>query len=176
VVEAKNLGASWYRSDQVGRPKVFALLENLKGHFGEVAASGHFASFTGLPFQGQVLVSAVDTVECRKAILEALLQALEHDEAPELYMDCRTGGAQQCVYTLDLRNPSPQDIDRYRHILDKRPMPLQCGARAVSFSGFACAAEVSAIVAAFARGSVVPFKRKFCRASWQVWASGVTPS
>lgn len=104
TVEKHNLPNQFYRTGDLGKPKVEALTRTLTEDFGafEVtpfhsAYSTKDASAAALP-NAQVVVCAVDSMEFRKDLWE---NGIRNRYNPKLYIETRMGGEEFRIYSLD---------------------------------------------------------------------------
>lgn len=153
-VEEHNQPTTFYRHDQVGQSKVSALkqiieeqtLTNVNAYPTKVDA--------GTLFSG-VIISGVDTMTARAAILDAVLLSKEH---VPLYIEARMEAECGIIHTL---NPSDEtEVIAYRtNICDEKDASIvPCTERAVAYNVFVIGGIIAALVKKFAKGEELPLE------------------
>ena len=91
VVEPSNLNRQYFFADQVGRPKVIALEENIRRIDPEIRVEAHQlrlteAIITKLFYECDVIVEAFDKAEMKQMIMETVMENLS-----DKYLVCGSG-------------------------------------------------------------------------------------
>ena len=150
TVEVHNLPVQFFRNDDIGRPKVEALADQLRD-MTETRVTAVPEASTGHVVR-QVLVSAVDSMTARRAIWRHIRG---RREIP-IYVDARMGAMVGQV--LAVHPGSPVEEHAYRRTLHSQQEALQepCTARSVIFTVLGISALVAGVVRAHVVGDPVP--------------------
>ncbi len=144
-VDVVNMSSQFYGVDDIGKPKAIALAERIEEMTGEVITAIP-EKWTGMKMKGLVIM-AVDSMECRKAIFEAHKGSLT---TPYL-IDARMGAEVALLYTM---NPSStQDVEDYSKTLytDAEAVQERCTAKSTTF----CSLFLSSLVVKTVRDVLV---------------------
>lgn len=129
VVEAHNLASQAYRVVDLGKPKVFALMEQALQLQTEIKFTAHNKKFVAEELKaGDILVSAVDSMEARREISAVLPSGV-------YVIDGRMGGGQIEVWSQD-RTDWPATLTRDG---DSDP----CSARYISYTSYIIAGLIA---------------------------------
>lgn len=143
-----NLSTTLYPASMIGRPKVRVLKDVLASFGFPIKVRAIARRFEGQSLRGvDIVISAVDSVKVRKAIL----RAVRRDRVP-LFIDGRIGGENLRVYTVNLRRP--EEIRAYLRTLPKpgQETPLPCVAEQVIDIGAETAALIVRAVRNWVKG------------------------
>lgn len=153
AVGDENLASQWYRTEDVGKPKVAALSESARAYAG-VDLKVRAERYEDQPLEG-VVIAAVDSMAVRARIWEQV----KLNPSVDLYVDARMGGLVGIV--LGTRPCDPDDIRRYESRLypDDQVAPEPCTSRAIVFNTMGIAAVVSGSLRKWwTDGTVVPIR------------------
>jgi len=143
-VEPHNIPNQLFRLTDIGKMKVDAVKE-IASEFGDIEIKVITDKFEdSLPDlePGSIVISAVDSMEVRKAIFDAI----KDDPMVDLFIDPRIGGCTIRILTVPL---SEQDsITKYSNSFydDENAQELECTARAIIDVGFMVAGLVTGII------------------------------
>ncbi len=127
-IEAHNLASQSYAYFDVGRPKTAAAVEEMSVYNTDVKVVSHNKAFTGSEQEGQILISAVDSMEARREICKNL--------PPDTFViDGRMGGGQIEVHS--------QLASEWAATLDKDGDDDPCGARYISYTSYVMAGLIA---------------------------------
>ena len=127
VVNEVNLGTQFFRSCDVGRPKVNALAEMINA-FSDIKIKTKIELYDGQELK-PIIISAVDSMKARHAIWKHLKM-----KAIKCYVDARMGGLEMNIYTI-----CPTDLDDiklYEECLWEPEEALRedCSRKAIAFN------------------------------------------
>jgi len=150
TVELHNLPVQFFRNDDLGRPKVEALAEQLRA-MTECSVIAIPQAYDGQPLES-VVVSAVDTMTARRRIW----RHVQGQRGLPLYVDSRMGALVGQVLTV--HPGSPMEEEAYRRTLHSQREALQepCTARSVIFTVLGIASLVAGLVRNHVVGEPVP--------------------
>ena len=150
TVEEHNLPVQFFRNDDLGRPKVEALADQLRA-MTECQIIAIPVAHDGQPLSG-VVISAVDSMTARRRIW----RHVRGNRDIALYADSRMGALVGQVLTV--RPGSPIEEQAYRRTLHRDADALQepCTARTVVFTVLGTSALVAGIVRAHVVGEPLP--------------------
>lgn len=145
--EIHNLPNQFCMEKHIGRPKVEAVAEMIREFDREVIITTHEDKFTGDIAPGAIVISAVDSMQSRQDIWEAV----QHLPIRAL-IDPRMGLTEIEIYTVCL--PDADNAKGYKEVLwpDTEVAPVRCTARATIFTAMNIAGIVCRNVAMIARG------------------------
>lgn len=150
-VEEHNLSSQAYSLIDIGKPKVSAIAEGILGIDGGIETMGEFNTFEGRCVQGDpigdVLVVAVDTLEARRSIADAMLE-LPADNRPRLIIDGRVGGSQVEVHCY-------QTPEGWRADIPAQSDADPCGGRYICYSSLGIAAFIANTAKRFLMGQSI---------------------
>lgn len=129
VIEAHNLSSQHYDLRHLGKLKVEALAEQLKALNKTIRLELHPEEYKGQALEASILVSAVDSLDIRRAILAGMLAS----EYVPFVVDGRAGGGQVEVHS--------QHATEWGATIPEEGDSDPCGARFIAYA--------SAIVGAF---------------------------
>ena len=137
IVSVENLGPQWFRTCDLGRTKVEALVEQLAAFGGNVV--GHPEKFIAQSVYG-IVIASVDSMDARIAIWRHVRKCRRVD----LYLDARMGAEVGKVFTIRPRDP--EDCRAYEAELypSTEAFRAPCTARSTIY----CAAGLSSFLAA----------------------------
>lgn len=127
TVEGHNLPNQFFRLEDLDRPKVQAVRDNII-QFAECHVSAIAEKFNGQPLSG-IVISGVDSMASRRSIWEAVRYNVE----VPLYIDGRMGGE---ILQLHVVRPCMiEDIERYEESLfpDEEAAELPCTAQSIIY-------------------------------------------
>ncbi len=127
-IEDHNLSSQAYTLYDTGRPKTAAAVEQMVAYNSDVKVEAHNKPFTGAEQEGQILISAVDSMEARREICKNL--------PPDTFViDGRMGGGQIEVHS--------QLASEWAATLDKDGDDDPCGARYISYTSYVMAGLIA---------------------------------
>ncbi len=127
-IESHNLSSQEYSHWDLGRPKSAVISESMSYLNPDVKARSHNKAFTGAEQDGQILISAVDSMEARREICKNL--------PPDTFViDGRMGGGQIEVHS--------QLASDWAATLDKDGDDDPCGARYISYTSYVMAGLIA---------------------------------
>jgi molybdopterin/thiamine biosynthesis adenylyltransferase len=149
-VEEHNVPNQFFRTSDVGRPKVEALAEILEAFTG-TRPQAHPRRVQDERLRG-IVVSGVDSMAARMVIWQ---KAVRHRAGILLYLDGRLGAEVCRLYAI--RPADPDDVRAYERSLydDGQAEVLSCTAGAIIYTGFAMASLIADQVKKFATGETV---------------------
>lgn len=138
TVAEHNLPNQMFLAEHLNLPKVEALKSVIERFVGE-APVVHQEAITGTELLTGVVIAAVDSIEARKAIWEAL----RLNARCPLYIDARMGGLAGVIYSI--RPHNPDDVELYESSLHEASSAVEepCTARAIIFNTWLVAALVA---------------------------------
>jgi len=150
VVNEVNLGTQFFCNDDLGKPKVSALANQL-AMLTEATTTPVAEMYDGQPLE-EIVFSAVDSMTARRRIWR---HVRGRREVP-IYIDGRMGAMVGQVLTV--HPGSPVEEHAYRQTLHSQQEALQepCTARSVVFTVLGISALVASIIRAQAVGEPVP--------------------
>ncbi len=149
-VELHNLPVQFFGNDDLGRPKVEALADQL-ARLTEAEVVANAEVYDGQPLEG-IVISAVDSMTARRRIWRHIRG---RREIP-LYVDSRLGALVAQVLTA--HPGSPVEENAYRRTLHSQQEALQepCTARSVVFTVLGVSALVAGIVRSYMIDEPIP--------------------
>jgi len=145
LVEEHNINTQMFKEDDLDRPKVEALRDNVKELTGiEIKINNNKIDKIE---DAEVLITALDNMEGRKSIFE--------NSKYNFYIDPRMGG--QVFYIYSFYNG---DDDRYKKTFftDEEAEETVCTAKAIAYNTFGIASYVSNIVKRYNNNEDFPFE------------------
>lgn len=128
TVEQENLAVQLHTKSSLGKNKAKATMAMIEDMCPEKSGITTFEKWDGQAIKTDVLVSAVDSLEVRKAIWDSV----KYDSAVKILLDARIGG--QFIRTYAIDPTSPKDIKAYDATFPKGDMKgseLPCTERGV---------------------------------------------
>jgi molybdopterin/thiamine biosynthesis adenylyltransferase len=138
TVEEHNLPNQFYPLITIGKPKVFALAAIIDSMTGAIIIPNNCKFTTETYQQVDILISAVDSIEARRAIWKC---GKEH----QLYIDSRMGGEYIRIFTIRGQG----DYTHYEKSLERAGIQLPCTARTIIYNVLANASLVALLVKKF---------------------------
>lgn len=142
MVSVENLAVQGYRPDQIGKSKVVACKEDFSAvNPGQLMIRTYeekFNRFMKFPISGPLVVfSCVDSIESRRFIFEALLEARSYKDKYAMFVDGRMAAEYLEVYT----HLQGRSKDYYLESLglDNREYPASCTGRTTLYSCYTLA-------------------------------------
>ncbi len=127
-IEAHNLSSQSFFSSDIGREKAVSAVEQMLTFNPDVKVTSYATAFTGAEQDGQILISAVDSMEARREICKNL--------PPDTFViDGRMGGGQIEVHS--------QLASEWAKTLDKDGDDDPCGARYISYTSYVMAGLIA---------------------------------
>lgn len=154
VVEPHNQPTTLYRHNQMMSKKVDAIKEILMEQ--TVTEVGAWPIKVGKRHAlSGVVVSGVDSMSARTAILEAVLASKED---VVLYLEARMAGEVGIIHSLDPKNE--EEVEQYRSHLfsDAEADPQTCTERGIIYNVFVIAGLITALVKRFAMNQPIPIE------------------
>ena len=144
-VEEHNIGTQFYKTEDIGRDKVHALMENILGFTGTEIC--FVADKATEPITADVLILAVDNMKARKEISE--------QAQCQFMIDARMGGQIFNIFSV-----MPYEMERYKETLfaDEDGVQEPCTAKAIAYNVFGIASFISNLVKRFDKGERMPFE------------------
>lgn len=129
TIEAHNLPNQFYKEEDIGKYKTYALAKNMK-EFNSDADISSFGKFDSQIPRTPIVISCVDKMDVRKKIFEGC----KRNKMVQLYIDTRMGGLQGQVYTVDMGKKN--EIDAYEKTLfgNNEAVRLRCTERSIIFT------------------------------------------
>jgi molybdopterin/thiamine biosynthesis adenylyltransferase len=147
TVGPENFGPQFYGPKEVNRPKVLALGGMLSKRAPWCDYTGIQERYTGEPFDADVVIAAVDSLNARKIIWSGI-----DDDSRILLVDPKMGAEVLTVHTV-----IPQeDNDWYPHELEGTAVEAVCTAKATFHCGMVAGAYVAQAVKAWLVGELFP--------------------
>jgi len=150
TVESHNWSNQLYRDEDIGKLKAVALIEVME------AFGGHTPNAVAARYVDQalseVVISAVDSMESRKAIWKSVRKQPE----VRLYLDARIGLETLVVYAV--RPQAKEDRASYAKSLcsDAEALQEPCTARSVCYTPLMAAAVLCNLVKRYVNDEVIP--------------------
>ena len=94
TVEAHNLATQTYGLEDIGKEKVAAVMEQIAEYADMSKYEAHATEYDGTPIEADIIVSAVDSLDARRAIATALIE----NKVDKPIVDGRVGREQVEVY------------------------------------------------------------------------------
>ena len=151
IVELHNLSTQAYRTSNVGRAKVEALIEGL-AEFGRGKYQGHKKEWDGTT--KRILVSGVDSMAARKAIWEKI----RYNPKVELYIDGRMGAEVGRIFSLSPIDPEKVAAYEATLIPDERALEEPCTRRAIGYTVQVLSGLMARQVGKFLTGEPLPYQ------------------
>lgn len=113
TVEAHNLATQTYGLEDIGKEKVAAVMEQIAEYADMSKYEAHATEYDGTPIEADIIVSAVDSLDARRAIATALVE----NKVEKPIVDGRVGREQVEVYYFPTANewlaqlPETGDVD-----------------------------------------------------------------
>lgn len=149
-VELHNLPVQFFKNTDIGKFKVEALQAQLK-EMTEATIVIHPEKFEKQDIEG-IVISAVDSMQARKAIWQSLRTAIK----VPLYIDTRMGAMVSRIYSF---NPFDMlAVERYQKTLysDEKAVEERCTEKAIIFTVGGISAAVAGLLRKFVRGEQLP--------------------
>jgi molybdopterin/thiamine biosynthesis adenylyltransferase len=148
TVEDHNLPNQVYKLTDIGKHKVDAL-KSIVREFTECSIEVHNEHYTGQALRPGIVVSGVDSMAARSAIMEKL----RFSPNISLYVEARMGAQVSRIYTL---NPcSYEDVEWYEGeqlYSDEDAVPEKCTEKAIIYNVFFISALIANQVKKFING------------------------
>lgn len=93
-VEEHNLATQTYGTEDIGRGKVVAVVEQIAAMHGDAQVEGFAEEYNGKPIAADIIVSAVDSLDARRAIANGLIE----NKVDKPIVDGRVGREQVEAY------------------------------------------------------------------------------
>lgn len=135
-----------YDNEDIGKPKVEALLERLKEHGAEVAVEMRRVE-PGERFSG-IVIMAVDSITMRKMLYENIRAS---GYGVRLAIDVRMGGTEGQVFAFDPRDPDEAKAYEETLFSESEAAQESCTAQAILFTPMIIAAVVGRLIADYAK-------------------------
>ena len=136
IIEEHNLPNQFFKNDQIGMKKTEALCKVLS-EFSEAIVTPREMVSIDSELCGSVIVSAVDSIEARKVIWEAVKKS-----DAMLYIDSRMGGRIFSVFTVNLDNKKSIKAYEKRLFAAGAPLNVPCTERTIIFNVLGVASVV----------------------------------
>lgn len=152
VVDPGNVGPQIYSEHDIGKPKVEALqakIPLIAEGTGVEAIQDRIENQKARIQKYNLVISAVDNMEIRKAIFEMTLKN-------QTLIDGRMGGNAIELYTVPGNNPEARKIYNKTLFTQEKARELKCGERAVVYNTFIISGLIADVVAHLANGKEVP--------------------
>ena len=145
TVESHNMPNQFYPVRAVGDmvKKVIALNQVVE-EFTGVRIGGATRKYTKYS-PAHIIISAVDSIEARRAIWKSIKPNLFKKNGTALYIDARMGGEYMRVFTISKK----ADIAAYEKSLEREGVHLPCTAKTIVYNVVTVAGLVAYIVKAF---------------------------
>lgn len=146
AVEEHNTASQFYRLDQLGKPKLEALKENILAFTGvEIkTAEGNVDRISN----SDIIVMAVDNMKSRQEIYKNSL-------GYRFYVDGRMGGQVFNLYAFTPFNAFKYDKTLYS---DEEAEEVPCTAKAIAYNTFGIASYIANLIKRFDRNESYPFE------------------
>jgi molybdopterin/thiamine biosynthesis adenylyltransferase len=144
VIEGHNVPSQRYNKEDIGRPKVEALAEQLEHVHNAPYVKQCNAKVEGPVLESGIMLLAVDSMSSRRLIFEKVIAKSRNST---LMLDMRMSGNLLQCYAIDPRDGEQRDNYLASLFDDKDADPAPCGGRTVSYTG----ALSGAIAANFVR-------------------------
>ena len=145
IVEEHNMPNQFYMTNTVGRmKKAEALVTQIMMFTGDISAKAYKKKYTRYS-PSHIIISAVDSIEARRAIWKLVKPHMFKKGGTELYIDTRMGGEYMRVFTVSKK----ADIVAYEKTLIREGEHLPCTARTIVYNVVTIAGIVGYIVKAF---------------------------
>lgn len=128
LIESHNLSSQAYNFGDIGREKVASVIDMMKLVNPEAHGTGFSKEFTGKEMEGQIFISAVDSMEARRAICVNLPKGI-------FVIDGRMGGGQIEIWS--------QPVEEWAATLTKDGDTDPCGARYISYTSYIIAGLIA---------------------------------
>jgi molybdopterin/thiamine biosynthesis adenylyltransferase len=152
-VDEVNIATQFYRFEDIGQPKVSAL-KTLIERFSDtlVTPSTERVTLSTNPdeLRNPIIISAVDSVDARKEIWDAVQKA-----NPLWYLDARMAAEQFHLYTVDMDEPGWYDASLMALNEDDVP-ELPCTEKATIYTAAVAAGHIAATVKNIIIGGPTP--------------------
>jgi hypothetical protein len=157
TVEEHNIPNQFFKLSQIGSNKVDAVYYNLLEFDGIASPSRSVLNISdNTLINGNIAVSAVDSMESRKTIWTSLKNSLSSH-----YIDSRMGGNIFSLYTVDLRDA--KQVRRYEKTLlkDEDALQVRCTERTIIYNVLGLASMICRQVVNIMNGNNCPFEIHF---------------
>lgn len=128
TIEEYNLPNQFYRTQDIGKPKVLALKEIIKD-FTDIDIEAHDELFKSQKPR-ELLIVTVDSMDTRIAIYNAV----KHVPYLKYIIDGRMGGEVFCVNTVDMRSPIEKEFYEKTLYPSSEAEQLACTAKAIMYN------------------------------------------
>ncbi len=153
-VTSYNIPNQFYRTQDVGKTKVEALLEIVR-NFANVELSIYDKKVTkGTEFPiglNTFFIITFDTLKERKMIYDML-----KDKSCGYVIDVRCGGEEYNIQTINLMND--EEVKEWKKSFDIIPVDLPCGSKSICYTNLSVASEVCNIVKKINNDEIYPRK------------------
>lgn len=136
IIEEHNLPNQFFKNDQIGMKKTEALCKVLSEFSEAIPIPKEMVSIDS-ELCGTVIISAVDSIEVRKIIWEAVKKS-----DALLYIDSRMGGKIFSVFTVDMTNKKAIKAYEARLFAAGKPLDVPCTERTIIFNVLGIASVV----------------------------------
>jgi len=159
TVDPINIATQNHRISDVGNTKVAAIADAVKEYSGAFVDGycRRVDAYMQFPYQQEVVISAVDSVNARKDIWNAVLLARLNEVGPKWYIDCRMAALEYQMYVIDMNNENAMSQYGFElGSIDEADIPdLPCTEKATTFLGKLAAAHVGAELMHIVNGKCV---------------------
>lgn len=153
-IEIHNAGSQLYGSWDAGKTKVQALKDRLAsivdlhptGIIDQVTESNVLGVLAG----EQIVISAVDSIEIRKLLFNAL------KGTEKRFIDGRMAGNAIEIYSIPMNDPEKVALYEETLFPPEEAIHVECSSRAVIYNCFVIAGLITDIVARWSKGEEVP--------------------
>lgn len=138
TIEEHNISNQFYRLDQIGQEKVYALAQLVEA-FDGVKIVPYASRWDSKRELNGCVITAVDNMETRKAVFNAC----RRNPYTPWIIDPRIGGQQVEVYTVNMQNTRSKQAYEKSLWDDRDTSPLPCTAQAIMYTALSAASFVS---------------------------------
>jgi molybdopterin/thiamine biosynthesis adenylyltransferase len=142
-VEAHNLNSQAFTVHDLSKYKVEAIAEHMRAYNPSVEIETHTEHYTGQECAADIVISAVDSLEARRSIADALIAA----RSRPLVIDGRSGGGQIEVYA-----GTPEE---WVTTIPEEASEDACGSRFIAYASVGIGAMIAAQVRHFMSGKAL---------------------
>ncbi len=141
-VGSENIGPQMYGPDDKGEYKVEVLQRFLKHQAPWTDVETSSEPYEGRPFDCDIVVAAVDSLQTRRVIWRGILQSKNQ---PTLLIDPRMAAEVLSVFCVDPK----RDQQWYAHTLDGEAIRATCTAKATFYTGMVAGSMVAQVAKAY---------------------------
>jgi molybdopterin/thiamine biosynthesis adenylyltransferase len=156
TIETHNISNQFYPLLSVGKSKVSTLIDVI-ANFSGVVIKTIKKRFQGEELTENFVISAVDSLEARKTIWDAV----KTDKKVKYYIDTRMGGKLMRIYVVDKTNK--KDVRDYELVLSKPAplVPIKCTEKTIIFNVMIIAGLTACLVSKILNKTDLPFESVF---------------